>query len=458
MSARFVVLGLARPRAGWFSEVGRWATSGSAPLEFIRCVAREELAANLTSGRPFSALLVDGGSHGLDRDLVELARLAGTATIVVDDATVGRDWRAIGVHSVLPADFSRTDLVAALEGHATPLERTRTSLAELLDGSGATEEPGADGAHRRWISVIGAGSGTSVVAMALAQALGDRHPAGGAVVLADLALDADQAMLHAAPDIVPGVSELVEAFRAGRVTADAVRELTFAVDGRGYQLLLGLRRHRDWAALRPRATAAALQGLADAFEVVVADVDPDLEGEAECGSIEIEERNALARAAVQRADAVVAVGTADLKGVHSLIRSIGRLRRFGVDDARILPVVNRAPRHPRARAELTKAIAELAFDAFDVLDGADGSARPGAGSAGAGQNPALAGALYLPNVRRLDSMLRDGARLPDQLGRPVATAVEAVLARAGRSARPSVVGQPVRTGALGGLLRDRAAS
>ena len=51
MNTRFVVLGLARPRTPWFGEVGRWATSGSAPLEFIRCVSREEVAANLASGR-----------------------------------------------------------------------------------------------------------------------------------------------------------------------------------------------------------------------------------------------------------------------------------------------------------------------------------------------------------------------------------------------------------------------
>lgn len=439
MSGRYLVLGLARPRTPWFGLVGRWATSGSAPIEFIRCVSREEVQAQLASGRGCSALLVDGGSHDLDRDLVDLARAAGAATIVVDDGTVRRDWTALGAGAVLPADLSRGDLTAALAAHATPLARGATTLRQVLDGAGEPIEDlaggGAGNAGSRWISVVGAGAGTSVLAMALAQALGDRRQPGS-VVLADLALDADQAMLHAAPDIVPGISELVEAHRAARPAPQQVRDLTFAVDGRHYHLLLGLRRHRDWSALRPRATEAALDGLGRAFELVVADVDGDLEGEDDCGSVEVEERNGLARTAVRRADVVVAVGTGDLKGVHGLVRLLCRLRQFGIPAERLVPVVNRAPRQPRARAELTRAIAGLTGGLDDA---------------------GVAGTLFTPNVRRLDAILRDGGRLPDQLGGGLSRAVLAVLDRcgpAGATAEPVAV----RPGELGQRRRERAAS
>jgi len=486
MSTRYVVLGLARPRSTWFGEVGRWATSGSAPLEFIRCVAREELAANLASGRPFSAVLVDAAVHGLDRDLVELARRAGSATIVVDDVHVTRDWQALGVQSVLPPDFGRADLVLALDAHATALERT----AITLDVAPAVaDDPAGDDTARRWIAVTGAGSGTSVVAMALAQALGDpssstpapggrlrsRRRSGpipapdappgamadglpGEVVLADLALDADQAVLHGAPDIVPGVSELVEAARSGRVEPARVRDLTFAVDGRGYHLLLGLRRHRDWAALRPRAVAAAFNALAASFPTVVADVEPDVEGEHECGSVDIEERNTLSRRALQRADVVVAVGTADLKGVHALIRLLWRLQTFGIDASRIVPVLNRAPRHPGARAELARALRSLGYadewsrpaDALDASDARSGADRGG---------PTIAGPVFLPSLRRLDTLLRDGSRLPEAFTRPLAGAVTGVLGAI--AAAPATTGDEpvaVRPGELGGRFDERAAS
>ena len=57
--SRYVVLGLAHPRAPWFSEVARWATAGSAPVDFVKCVSAEEVHARLASGRRVSALLAD---------------------------------------------------------------------------------------------------------------------------------------------------------------------------------------------------------------------------------------------------------------------------------------------------------------------------------------------------------------------------------------------------------------
>ena len=57
--ARYVVLGLAPPRAAWFAEVGRWAGSGTIPVDFVRCVSVDEVRARLVSGRSASALLVD---------------------------------------------------------------------------------------------------------------------------------------------------------------------------------------------------------------------------------------------------------------------------------------------------------------------------------------------------------------------------------------------------------------
>lgn len=480
MSARFVVLGLARPRTPWFGEVGRWATSGAAPLEFIRCVSREEVAAHLASGRAYSALLVDGASIELDRDLVDAMRSAGSATIVVEDRSVTRDWQVLGVHAVLRADFNRTDLVVTLDTHAAALETAPTTLAEAFEARGESASGLGTPDMGRWISVTGRGAGASLLAMALAQALGSRHQhrtvqhrsnrrprlraptvtntpntpstPNAPVLLADLALDADQAMLHGAPDIVPGLNELVDAFRTNHVPADAVRNLTFAVDGRHYQLLLGLRRHRDWAALRPRALSASLDGLARAFPVVVADVNADVEGETDCGSVEIEERNALARASLRRSDVVLVVGGADLKGLHGLIRTLGRLRQFGIDPARLVPVVNRAPRHPRARAEITRALSSL----VDVVppgshpDGVpDGAVPP--------RDETLAGVLFLPEIRRVDALIRDGAPLPAALCDPLGAALRAVLERTAPVGVPHSEPAAIRPGELGGLF-DLAAS
>lgn len=428
--SRYVVLGLAHARAAWFRDVARWSTSAALPVEFVGCVTLEELRARLASGRAFSAVLVDGALPGVDRDLVDRARSTGCAVLVIDDRRVERDWSALGASLILPGELSRTDLLDALTAYAVPLGR-----GEARAVPGPRADPGAGGAPGALVAVTGApGTGTSVLAMALAQGLGAGHERGDRVVLADLALDADQAVLHDAGDVVPGVLELVEAHRGGAPTAAEVRSLTFLVAGRGYSLLLGLRRHRDWAALRPRSVEAGLDGLRRAFRIVVADVDADVEGEVQCGSVDVEDRNVLARTTVSRAGAVVAVGTPGPKGVHALIRVLAALLEHGADPTAIVTVVNRAPRGGRARAEITAAVAEL-------TRGLPGGDR-------------LAGPVFLLDRKGLDDILLDGARLPAALTAPLAAAVDGLLARApAEPVAPEAAGgpEPVRVapGSLG---------
>ncbi len=401
---RYVVLGLASVRSPWFREVARWSTSASLPLEFVKCVSVEEVRARLGTGRAFSALLVDAAAPGFDRDVIDAATTEGCAVIVVDDGLRTRDWVPLGAKGVLAPSFGRAELVDVLASVAAPIERADAVAAA---GSAATFE----GWRGRLYAVTGTGgAGTSTVAMALAQGLGLDPRTDGSIVLADLALHADQAMLHDAADIVPALSELVEAHRSGAPSAQEVRSLTFAVPDRGYQLLLGLRRHRDWSTLRPKAVAAALDGLRRAFHGVVADVTGDFEGQDACGSADVEDRNHLARLACAEADLVLVVASPGPRGVHRLVRLVEELLALGVPPTRIVPVINRSPRSPRARAEITRAVAELTAP-LTIVD------EP--------LNPAL----HLAERRHLDDLVRDGARLPSHLVEPVARAASVALAR-----------------------------
>lgn len=394
---RHVLLGLASPRAAWFRAVAQWANAASLPADFVKCVSVEELRTRLSSGRPFSALLIDAGVPALDRDLVDAATDAGCAVLVVADGRTVRDWTSLGVAAVLPFNFDRAELVDALAHHARPIGRGDLAQREAAP-------PPTDDGNGHVAAVIGAGgTGVSTVAIALAQGWADR---GGTVLLADLALHAEQAMLHDAGDVVPGIQELVEAHRSGQPADADLRALTFEVSERGYDLLLGLRRSRAWSMLRPRAVDASLESLARAWDLVVCDVDRDLEGEAAGGSIEVEERNSLTRTAVDRADVVVAVGLPTMKGLYSLVRVLEDLIDFGVAPGRILPVLNRAPRNPRQRAALATGLSDLI----------------GATVGGV----AIAAPVFVQE-RRVDDALRDGVRLPDALARPLAAAVATVV-------------------------------
>ncbi|MGH9214558.1 MAG: hypothetical protein ACRD2C_28410 [Acidimicrobiales bacterium] len=407
-SERYVVVGLARVQARWFDEVASWSTSGALPVEFLKVLSVEELRARLQSGRAFSALLVDATLPGCDRDLAEQATAAGSALVVVDERFGDRHWHQLGAAAVLRPDFRPDDLLGVLRSAAKPV--TRTDVVP----EPRRAEAGRAGAWRgRLVAVTGAGgTGRSTVAMALAAGLAADPRDRQLVVLADLALRAQQGLLHDAGDLVPGLSELVDAHRSAVLAPDEVRKLCFQVVDQGYDLLIGLRRPRDWAALRPATFSAALDGLRRSYRVVVADVDADVEGEHECGSVEVEERNLLARVSLRAADLVVVVGTSGVAGVHTHVNVVRDLLEIGVPADRLVPVTNRAPRNPRARAGLAAAMAELL------------QSMATQGEAGLATTP-----LFVTERRRLDEALRDDARLPATFVAAISVPVRAVLDR-----------------------------
>ena len=204
---------------------------------------------------------------------------------------------------------------------------------------------------------------------------------------------------------------------------------TFDVPRRGYRLLLGLRQPEAWSALRPRAIDASIVGLRRAFQVVVADVTGDVEGEAEGGSIDVEERNYLARSAVLHSSVVVVVGAPGMKGVYSLARLIRSLTRIGV-----ITEPDRARHQP-----------------FAPQPASPSRTGPGPGRRcwpASGGAAALAGPIHVPE-RKLEDVLRDGGPLPAALVDPLVHAVQAVAERQADSAPARAGGTLVTPGSLG---------
>jgi hypothetical protein len=421
---RYVLLGLAQARSSWFATVAQWANCGTIPVEFVKCVSAEELRARLQSGRPFSAMVVDASCPALDRDLVETAKAVGCVSFVVEDRRGGHQWTALGVVGVLPEYFDPASLLELLAANATPIGRGENLPGTLPPAAGLLE-------RGRVVTVVGpGGTGVSTVAIALAQGLaattGRPARAARTVLLADLALHGEQAMLHDSRDVVPGVQELVDVHRFRRPGTDEVRSLTFGIEERGYDLLLGLRRARAWSTIRPRAFQAAFESLRAAYAVVVCDSDADLEGEEEGGSVDVEERHLMARTAALEADLVLAVGLPGMKGLHALVRVLNELQSAGVEPERVLPVVNRAPRAGLARAEITATVASLA----------------------AASGRQFGPVLFLPE-RRVEESLRDGVALPSALAAPLAGAYRAAVDHLPPGRRRAAEPQLVRPGSLG---------
>ena len=401
---RWRVAGLAVPNSGWFSELARWSTAAAVPVDFIKCVSVSEVRERFASGEVFSALLVGAAVGGLDRSLISDARAHGAAVIVVT-STAAEPQNGLGATATLPESFGRDELVVALTQHARPAARAVLSRF--------ASRPQPVNWKGRLIVVAGSGGvGKSVLAAALAQGLAAEASNRGLVLLADASLHADQAVIHDARDVTTGLQELVEACEAGWIGTDQLQSFVLEPYRRGYHLLLGLRRPRDWAELSRRRLGDALTGLTSAYRLVVADSCAHgshgrRPGQAPgAGRRAADGSELLARAVTQRGDLVAVVGSGDTLGIHALVRALTGFAEGGVPAERLLPVVNRSPRRRRSRQQITAALSEL-------LEGtvASGAAR----------------SVCVREHRGVEPALRDGVSIPPGVGRELTKAVVSLL-------------------------------
>ena len=357
MGGRYVLVALARPRAAWLDRVVQLANSGAMAAEVHKCVGLVDLLAQVGPARRVSAVLLDGGAHGVDRDLIHRLRAASIAVLVITDPQASHDWTALGADAVVGRDFAAHEMLDALVRYALPVPQADFDdlSAPMTGAAGPSPWSGA------LVAVIGpGGTGVSTVAIAAAQGLGrSGRAADNGTALIDLRLCAEQAMLHDTDPSSPGLLELVDLCRLGNPDDDAVRALLSGITNRGYDLLPGLRRSRLWTQLRPASSQQALHAIRRSYDHVVADLDGDLEGENDNGSIDVEERHQLTRLALQDAAVVLVVGHSSMKGMHSVARLIRDIVEFGVSPRAVQPVFNHAANRSRARAGYASALAEL---------------------------------------------------------------------------------------------------
>jgi hypothetical protein len=328
---RYVLL-LVDDRAG---TVATRLESTDLAVEVVECRGDEEACHALVSGRRYSAVV----AHRVAPELLAAARRAGIPLVTV-------------ASGMAPEALAR-----AIEAQSTPVPRVDHPAPVGSEGPPATGGP--DRGQGLLIAVCGpGGTGVSTLAAALVDALASRSPnrdlpapaahsdppTGGQpaaeprrvrVVLADLALRADQAYLHGVGETGRGLVQLGALARFRPITARDLGRHTVALDR--WHLLPGLRRPGHWTAVGPLAFDEVLTGLLRHFDVVVADITGDFEGEADSGAIEVEERNHMARQSARTADVVVVVGGPGANGTRRLESVVNDLLDLGVDPARIQP-------------------------------------------------------------------------------------------------------------------------
>ncbi len=421
---RWMALGFGSPRAAWLRRVTEWSVSGAIRLDFIKCVSFEEVIDRLTATatanaqeepRTPVALIVDASFLQFHIELTRAA-IAVQAVLIAIGPTTGNGEVAGDANVIyLSPDFDHRELAEALQ---TPVLRRGTQTKtqansqqtfkrtnNTTQGSPPINPPPTNTVHNHMdgesghlVAVLGRpGSGTSTTAIALAQGLGDRLGAG-AVLLADLSRYGDQALLHDSPDVVPGIQELIS-----EDTTSGIHHLTYEVAERGYDLLLGMRRRRDWASLRSKPFQEAITAMRRDYRIVIADLDDDLEGKSETGSADIEARNLATRHVVQIADAVLVIGTASLVGARSMLQIIDDLHSLGVAPHRVQPLITHLRSRSNARQH-HRSVSRLLS-----------------------HNNHLGQASHSPYLRHVDDAHRNGTRLPNQLVTPALAAVDDLL-------------------------------
>lgn len=383
---RHRVATLGRPGPAWPRAIARWGSGATLPLDTTTCVSAEELRALLAS-TTVDLAIVEAGLPGVDRVLADAVRRSGAALAVVDGPALDTTRDRLEPDAVLAADFDPGALAAVLQA------RARRRPTPLPGPEPAVDHP----ALGRLVAVTGpAGAGASTVAQALATHCAPQGP----TLLADLALDADQHLRHGVEAGADGVFELAEALRHAPPT-DLVPPTV--AQAAGYDLLCGLRRRQEWTALNTVVADQAVDVVRRTHALVVADVAADLDGQAESGSLDLEERNALNRATLPRADLVVVVGWWTTTGVHRLVRTLVDLTRHGLDRDALRAVLNGAPRAAARQALARRTVHRLLAE----VDG-----------------DAWAPTACLPHERGVEACVREARPLPARFVRRVGRAVE----------------------------------
>lgn len=320
-----------------------------------RCADVADLLAVCTAGRADVAV-VSADFHGLDRSAVATLRAAGVGVVGVHPAGVEEDQRVLhqwGVRALVPVDATPADFAAAVLGVAGPgagaggsepvddetasldeefaalAESTATPEAPYLPANPWVDTPPEPSSGRQLGTVVtvwgpvGA-PGRTVLAVNLAA---EAARLGVPTVLIDADTYAASVAQHLALlDEAPGVAAATRLADAGHLDLSSLAAAAPEVSP-GLRVLTGLPRADRWPEVRDDALAAVIEQSRALGRLVVVDVAAPLEQDEELSYDTVApRRNAATLAALEAANQVVAVGSADPVGLQRLVRGLEELR------------------------------------------------------------------------------------------------------------------------------------
>jgi MinD-like ATPase involved in chromosome partitioning or flagellar assembly len=312
-----------------------------------RCADLADVLATAGSGRARVAVL-SADLRGLDGDA--LARLADCGCAVVALAAPGDEWserrlRQLGLRTVLSADAASADVAAAVLtavqevarqgpaelgragglGHAGQPSGAAASLDHDRPGPASTTETGPGRVVVVWGPAGAPGRTTTAVNLAAELvALGRR------CVLVDAdTYAASIGQVLGLLDEAPALAAAARAADHGSLDVPALSRLAPEVTP-GLRVITGLASAHRWTELRPGSLSRVLALARSLGQWCVVDVASGLEQDEELVyDTAAPRRNGATRTALEDADLVVAVGTADPVGLQRLVGGLHDLAEVG---------------------------------------------------------------------------------------------------------------------------------
>lgn len=306
------------------------ATERSHPARVVRrCADLAETLAVVAAGIG-DVVLLDLTVRGLGRDA--LAAMMGDAAVVGLRPTDAPESTALGLRHVVPAEAPVAEILAALEAAVHGEQRDSEDWVQKAAAAQGDE-------RGRLVVVWGpvGAPGRSTVALNLAV---EAAAAGQDTIL----VDADtygpaQSQMLGVLDEAPGLVAAARAHDRDTLDAETLESLLPQVQP-GLRLLSGIGVPGRWAELRRSTLDGVWKSLSRRGELVLIDVAPLLEEDEELTyDTAAPQRNAAALSALEAADAVIAVVSADPVSITRLLRDHARLEELGVGDLHV--VVNR---------------------------------------------------------------------------------------------------------------------
>ncbi len=324
MSTGRISVLVAAAGAGWEAEaLHRLNAAGPGVLLLKRCVDLNDLLATATTGQARVALVADG-LPGLDADSVDLLHRSGLGVVLVADPDGLADggearFRRLGVEHLLESSSlsSLGEVVQAAGAESRPTERS--AEPEPADPTPGGSAPG------RLLAVWGpTGSpGRTTVAVGLAAELAHRR-VGSFLVDVD-GFGGAVAQHLGVLDEMSGLLAAARMANAGQLDLDRLATLARAVDPH-LRVLTGLPRADRWTEVRDSAFEQLLELSRSMARYVVLDTAFSLEEDAGASfGTGAPRRNGMTLTALERADEVIVVGSADPVGLARLARGMVEL-------------------------------------------------------------------------------------------------------------------------------------